>query len=88
MRPMVTSLRTGGPAAAAGFAVGDRIEDVDGVRASSIERLRGAAPGDKTGVVQFHVRRGDHIVDVRMKRVIGGSVGEQDPAGRGRYGNG
>lgn len=82
-RLIVTSLRGGDPPV--GLAVGDRIEDIDGLPAVSLSALRGDLDRDRANPLELHVRRGGRIIAVAVAReTMGGGFGSQDSSGRGR----
>lgn len=68
---VVTSLQTGGASQQAGLSVGDRIEDVDGLPAPTLDALDDDLALRPKGDVDLLVRRGDARIDIHMKRLPG-----------------
>lgn len=79
-RLVVTSLRTGGAASAAGLHVGDRIETIDGRRAQSPGAAEQQLEKALARPVDLQVWRGPAMVHLKLF-IPGGNVGQSNPAG-------
>lgn len=71
-RLVVTSLRSGGAGQAAGLRVGDRIVDVDGLPAPTIEAFNKDVANGSYGDVDVRVERGTALLDIHIKRMTRG----------------
>lgn len=69
---VVTSLRTGGGAAATGLRVGDHILQIDGAAATSPGMVSDALAHAHGAAATLGVWRDGHIVRIRMARPAGG----------------
>jgi S1-C subfamily serine protease len=69
---VVTSLRSNGAAGAAGLKVGDRIERIDGLPASTTQAVRHDIARAGGRPLDIQVWRAGHIREIRIVRTVGG----------------